>query len=145
LSRWFAEHGIRRQIVVWGAGRDGRRFARAWEAERSAGNAGDRDLRASGSDRAELNQDSPGPGSADGLGSQAGTPAPEIVAFVDIDPRKIGRRRHGRPILDPESAHTSFPDAFYLAAVGVPGARGLIRSKLTSWGMSEGEDFLCLH
>jgi cellulose synthase/poly-beta-1,6-N-acetylglucosamine synthase-like glycosyltransferase len=113
LRRWFAERGMTRPIVIWGAGRDGRRFARAWQVERSTGDAG--------------------------------TPAPEIVAFVDIDPRKIGRRRHGRPILDPESARGLLPDAFYVAAVGVPGARELIRSTLTSWGMTEGKAFLCVH
>jgi glycosyltransferase involved in cell wall biosynthesis len=71
--------------------------------------------------------------------------APEIVAFVDIDPRKIGRQRRGRPILDPESARGAFPDGFFLAAVGVPGARDLIRATLSGWGMLEEEDFLCLH
>lgn len=114
LCRWFVEHGITRQVVVWGAGRDGKRLARAWEAERS---------------RCEA----------------VGKAAPGIVAFIDIDPRKIGRSRRRLPILDPDSCRKAFPDAFYLAAVGVTGARGLIRATLTGWGLSEGEDFVCLH
>lgn len=99
---------------MWGAGRDGKRLARALEAERS---------------RCEA----------------VGRIVPGIVAFIDIDPRKIGRSRRGLPILDPDSCRKAFPDAFYLAAVGVTGARELIRSTLAGWGLSEGSDFLCVH
>ena len=55
------------------------------------------------------------------------------------------RRRRGLPILDPDTCRKSFPGAFYLSAVGVAGARGLIRATLTGWGLSEGSDFLCVH
>lgn len=136
LRRWFAERGMTRRLVVWGAGRDGRRLARAWENEAGADAALSTEAGAAGDGTA-------GDGTAtDGA---AATPAPEIAGFVDIDPRKIGGRRRGRPILDPESARLAFAGAFYLAAVGVPGAREVIRGTLGGWGMIEGEEFLCLH
>lgn len=111
LRRWFAEQRIARPLAVWGAGRDGRRLARAWETELSQ----------------------PGPAAA------------SIAAFVDIDPRKIGGKRRDRPVLGFLDARRNLPDAFYLVAVGVEGARDMIRSDLASEGLSEGSDFLCLH
>jgi len=114
LRRWLDERGIlagERPLIVWGAGRDGRRLARAWDEEART----------------------PGP------------TAPPVAAFVDIDPRKIGRARGGRPILDFHSVRRAFPDAFYLAAVGVEGARDLIRESLTKAGILELRDFICLH
>ncbi len=67
-----------------------------------------------------------------------------LVAFIDIDPAKIGRTRRGRPILAPEqlpdlwqqSAHPAL-----LAAVGARGARVLIRQRLESFGLREGIDW----
>ncbi len=111
LRKFFAEKGIARSLVVWGAGRDGGRLARAWERECSL----------------------PGP------------PAPPIVGFVDIDPRKVGRKRHDRDILDWNEARRRYPGAFYLVAVGVAGAREEIRGALSSSGCLEERDFLCLH
>ncbi len=194
LRRWFAERGIARPMVVWGAGRDGRRLARAWEVERGlapiadvwegeramvgAGETRESDERAvvpAGETREGDGTPVPAGETWEGDGTpvpageiregddrapvpagktraddeahvEAGTSqAPEIAAFVDIDPRKIGRHRRGRPILDPESARRAFPGAFYLAAVGVPGARELIRATFREWGMTEGADFLCVH
>ncbi len=60
--------------------------------------------------------------------------------FVDIDPRKIGRRRRGAPIVASEHVtreHT------VVVAVGVRGARDLVRAELASRGFIEGRDFLC--
>lgn len=110
LRRHLAEKKIVRPLIVWGAGRDGRRLARGWEEE-----------------------------------TRSAPPAPEIVGFVDIDPRKIGRERRGRPVLDMQSAMRAHPEAFFLVAVGVPGARELIRDSLRAEGREEGADFLCLH
>jgi len=66
----------------------------------------------------------------------------EIAAFVDIDPRKIGSTRRGRPIIGPEetAAHRG---AFVVAAVGVPKARDEIRGELgrLGWGR-EGEAYV---
>jgi glycosyltransferase involved in cell wall biosynthesis len=65
-----------------------------------------------------------------------------IVAsrFVDIDPRKIGRRRRGSPIVGSE--HVS-REHTVVVAVGVRGARDLVRAELASRGFVEGHDFLC--
>jgi glycosyltransferase involved in cell wall biosynthesis len=111
LRAWLACGGAPRPLIVWGAGRDGRRLARAWRAEREA----------------------PGP------------PAAEIRAFVDIDPRKLGGTRAGRPVLDWASAIQTHPGAFVVVAVGVPGAREEIRSVLTGAGLVEARDFVCCH
>ena len=64
------------------------------------------------------------------------------VAFVDIDPRKIGSTRRGRPIIGAEvmAAHRG---AFVVVAVGVPKARDEIRGELArlGWG-PEGEAYV---
>jgi hypothetical protein len=154
----LARHLDGRGVIVWGAGRDGRRAARS--------------LLRQGVD---------------------------IRAFLDIDPRKIGRTAYGRPILaadewlatraellgagggegetagrsvtkpamqsttqsagqsDEEAAAQSlgrphtvpavdagiFPP-LVLAAVGTAGARDLIRARLVAAGLREGDDFLCI-
>ncbi len=80
----------------------------------------------------------------------------EPVAFIDIDPRKIGAQRLGLPVLAPDALRgRSLPPSvaaraggarpLVLAAVGTRGARGLIRAQLRALGWSEPEDFLCLH
>lgn len=110
LRRWISETGAgERAIVVWGAGRDGKRFARAWEEEMRL----------------------PGP--------RVG----EIAAFVDIDPKKIGRTRRGRPIDGFDETRKRMPGAFYIAAVGAAGAREIIRGALEAAGMEEERDFVC--
>lgn len=67
-----------------------------------------------------------------------------LVAFIDIDPRKIGRSRRDRPILAPQDLpglwqHYTKP--VLLAAVGARGARVLIRSRLEEMGLIEGRDW----
>jgi hypothetical protein len=112
LRRWLAENSGRdRPLLVWGAGRDGRRLARAWREECE----------------------------------EAGPPARGIEAFIDIDPRKIGRTRAGQPVLDWPTARDLHPDGLILVAVGVPGARSEIRAAMRGSGRVEGRDFLCLH
>ncbi len=67
-----------------------------------------------------------------------------LKAFVDIDPRKIGRTRYGLPILTSEAlpeVWRSSPRPAVLSAVGARGARQLIRSRLTGWGLREGRDW----
>ena len=95
----------------------------------------------------------------------------EIVEFWDIDPRKIGRTRQGRPIhsaeeslerladkspVDDPAADTSRVDLCHpsialtrkrpvvLSAVGAAGARPLIQEQLRAHRFLEGRDFLCL-
>lgn len=90
-----------RDVVVWGAGRDGIRAAKAIRR---------RDAR--------------------------------LRHLVDISPRKVGRSMLGVPVLDPESLRRE-PRCFVVAAVGVPGARGEIRARLSAMGYREGDGFVC--
>jgi hypothetical protein len=88
------------ELCIWGAGRNGRRWARLLQA---------RSVR--------------------------------LTAFIDIDPKKIGRRLQGVPVLSPEAARDpALP--FMLGAVASPGARPLIRSALVGAGKIEERDFL---
>ena len=67
-----------------------------------------------------------------------------LVAFVDIDPRKIGKRRRGQPILAPDELPGFWKGCHnpaLLAAVGTRGARNVIRSHLTHLGFQEGQDW----
>ena len=68
-------------------------------------------------------------------------------AFVDIDPRKVGRTARGAPIIDAaegiERARAQSPSALVVVAVGEPGARDLVRARLASAGLREGESFVC--
>lgn len=67
-----------------------------------------------------------------------------LVAFIDIDPAKIGRTRRGLPILsfdDFMQEWGKYQNPACLAAVGARGARKHIRSTLTSFGLREGVDW----
>jgi glycosyltransferase involved in cell wall biosynthesis len=67
-----------------------------------------------------------------------------LVAFIDIDPRKVGRTRRGLPILPPEDLMTyweRYDHPVLLACVGARGARTLIRERLESIGLREGRDW----
>lgn len=106
----LARHLGGRPVIVWGAGRDGRRASRAFLRE--------------------------------GI---------TLRAFLDIDPRKIGRTARGVPIHDAEiwmqeeAARGPREDRpMVVAAVGTAGARALIRARLTAAGLEEGADFLCV-
>jgi len=61
------------------------------------------------------------------------------AALLDIDPKKIGRARHGRPVIPPEALRRG--SALVLGAVGAKGARDLIRARLLGWGLVETRDF----
>jgi hypothetical protein len=67
-----------------------------------------------------------------------------LAAFVDIDPKKIGRTRRGKPIIAPDDLLNwweQFENPALLAAVGARGARGLIRERLVQMGLIEGQDW----
>jgi len=69
----------------------------------------------------------------------------DVLAFVDIDPAKIGRSRHGRPVVAADELPALLRDgAVVLAAVASRGARALIRAQLNSLGLVEGEGFWCV-
>jgi len=70
-----------------------------------------------------------------------------LVAFVDVDPRKIGRTRRGKPIIAPDALLDlwgQYQNPVILSAVGARGARQLIRQRLTSFGLCEGKDWWCV-
>lgn len=67
-----------------------------------------------------------------------------VVAFVDIDPKKIGNTRRGKPIIPPEDLLDwwgRYQNPVVLAAVGARGARLLIRDRLNAYGLREGYDW----
>lgn len=67
-----------------------------------------------------------------------------LVAFVDIDRGKIGRRKRGLPIIGVEQLEEllqRYTSWMVLAAVGSRGARQLIRERLVGMGLQEGRDF----
>jgi glycosyltransferase involved in cell wall biosynthesis len=67
-----------------------------------------------------------------------------LVAFVDIDPKKIGRTRRGKPIIAPGDlleCWGRYQNPALLTAVGARGARDLIRSRLVVMGLVEGQDW----
>jgi hypothetical protein len=61
------------------------------------------------------------------------------IALLDIDRKKIGRLRQGRPVLPPEAFGPK--SALVLSAVGARGARKRIRERLVSLGLEETLDF----
>jgi hypothetical protein len=70
----------------------------------------------------------------------AGTP---VLAFVDVDPRKVGQEVHGVRVVAPEEG-VGVHGALHLAAVGQPGAREQIRDLLRSTGRTEPRDFVAI-
>jgi hypothetical protein len=62
--------------------------------------------------------------------------------FVDIDPRKIGGRARGAPVVAPDRLYE--PGRHWVVvALGARGARDLARAALDLAGHREGEDYLC--
>ncbi|MEN7973948.1 MAG: glycosyltransferase [Verrucomicrobiota bacterium] len=75
------------------------------------------------------------------LGKQLQRQDMPLVAFVDIDPKKIGRTRRGLPIIAPDDLlpwWRRYQNPVVLAAVGARGARVLIRERLNGFGLREG-------
>ena len=65
----------------------------------------------------------------------------EIAAYVDIDPRKIGRALEGRLVIDPGALPA--PGAcFVVAAVASAGARAEIEQSLIAAGYRAGRDYV---
>ena len=70
-----------------------------------------------------------------------------LRAYVDVDRRKIGRTRRGLPVLAPMDLRMfckSWRRPVILAAVGVRGARDLIRKQLDRMEFVEGKDWLAV-
>jgi len=67
-----------------------------------------------------------------------------LKAFLDVDEKKIGRTRRGRPIVAVDELPAlweQLPRPIVLVAVGSRGARELIRSQLTGLGLAEAVDW----
>lgn len=65
------------------------------------------------------------------------------AAFLDVAPWRIGRSRHGAPVLPASELaglRARHPDAFVVAAVGTSGSRGVVRGQLAAAGFAEGID-----
>src|SRR5262249_44309457 len=62
-------------------------------------------------------------------------------AFIDVDPKKIGRTARGAPVVAPDSLNRG--RATLVVAVGAAGARDQVRAWLDSAGFVEGNDYLC--
>ena len=78
------------------------------------------------------------------LGKHLGVLNLPLRAYVDIDPKKIGRQRRGLPIIAPEELMVNwnqYKNPVILAAVGARHARGLIRKRLMGFGLVEGVDW----
>jgi glycosyltransferase involved in cell wall biosynthesis len=66
-----------------------------------------------------------------------------VAAFVDVDPRKIGKRVYGAPVVAVEDA-PRFADAFAVGAVAGEDARRKIRELVAAQGRREGVDFVAV-
>jgi glycosyltransferase involved in cell wall biosynthesis len=71
---------------------------------------------------------------------EAGTP---LAAFVEVDPRKLGKRIHGAPVVPVEQA-AGFPGALALGAVAGPEGRARVRELAAGLGLEEGKDFVAV-
>lgn len=65
-----------------------------------------------------------------------------VSLWIDVDPRKIGRKLHGAEIVPPNEAPRR--GGKMLVTVGTRGARAEIRNWATSAGFKEGIDFVCV-
>jgi glycosyltransferase involved in cell wall biosynthesis len=78
------------------------------------------------------------------LGKQLDRLGAPLAAYIDINPRKIGRTQRGLPILPPEALldlRARYANPVILAAVGARGARPIIRQRLAGMGLVEGQDW----
>lgn len=66
-----------------------------------------------------------------------------VDAFVELDPRKIGQRIHGAPVLDTH-AGLAIRGPLHLAAVGQAGARTRLEALLEGAGLRPLEDFVAV-
>lgn len=66
-----------------------------------------------------------------------------VRAFYEVNPRRIGEAIAGVPVLD-QAVMRRASDVVLLAAVGLPGARDLIRGLAAEQGFEEGGDFFCV-
>lgn len=66
-----------------------------------------------------------------------------VLAFVEVDPRKLGQEIHGVPVVPPVVG-VRIEGALHLAAVGQPGARERIRRGFAEAGLEEPRDAVAI-
>jgi glycosyltransferase involved in cell wall biosynthesis len=66
-----------------------------------------------------------------------------LAAFVEVNPRKLGRLLHGAPVV-PLDGVPPLADALHLGAVGQPGARARIRAAAAERGLAGGGDLVAV-
>lgn len=67
----------------------------------------------------------------------------EIRYIVEVNPRKIGRKIHGVPVIDADAlAEVKDECGLLLGTVGQKGARGSVRAHLDPLGFTEGKDYI---
>ena len=66
-----------------------------------------------------------------------------LAAFVEVDPRKLGKRIHGAPVGPVERAG-DLPGTLALGAVSGPEGRARVRELATGLGLVEGSDFVAV-
>jgi cellulose synthase/poly-beta-1,6-N-acetylglucosamine synthase-like glycosyltransferase len=67
----------------------------------------------------------------------------EVVAFVEVNPRQLGQRIHGTPVVGIDAA-LGIDAVLHLAAVGRAGARQRLRGLLAGAGPRELRDFVAI-
>jgi glycosyltransferase involved in cell wall biosynthesis len=67
----------------------------------------------------------------------------DLVAFVEVDPRKLGKRIYGVPVVPVDEA-PRFAEALWLGAVAGEESRGRIREEVAAHGRREGLDFVAV-
>ena len=67
----------------------------------------------------------------------------EVKCFLEVNPRKIGHKIYGIPVMSMDSLeNTSKEDSLILGAVGKAGGRKSIRGFLCFGGLKEGDNFI---
>jgi glycosyltransferase involved in cell wall biosynthesis len=67
----------------------------------------------------------------------------KVIAFLEVDPDKIGNTVYGIPVWSVEKAR-EVGSVLILHAVGQKGERQRGRDLYISWGLTEGKDFICV-
>ena len=66
-----------------------------------------------------------------------------VLAFVDVDPRKVGQEIHGAPVVAADRA-VAVRDALHLSAIGSPQGRHAVRGVAERAGLRDGVDFVAV-
>jgi len=66
----------------------------------------------------------------------------EVAAFLEVDPRKIGGEKRGRPVVSWDEGFDRWPGHYVLVAVGAREVREGIRTALNGRGLVEEREYL---